>query len=258
MARGIYKRTMHRGHFGKSEATDAEERPHDVATDNADAHSPQQNENDARPLTGNRSLYVDRMVKRRSRGRSKTKQIRRLKTLVATLVLCLVFLAMGLVISWVSVQRAEDRGVALEAELRNLSLELDDVRVRLEKRDKEVHELVDHRTPGLKPLKYNESLKVNDRYLANVTFSESGVGEKKALEYHALLVNSDDKTVLPRATIFVFDEFGLQVGNAKLERAHATTALASEDLLPGETRSYHSNIELERDAAVMFYMIHVE
>jgi hypothetical protein len=258
MARGIYKRTMHRGHFGKSEAADAEERPHGVATGETGAQALQQHENDARPLVGNRSLYVDRMVKRRSRGRSKTKQIRRLKTLVATLVLCLAFVAMGLVISWASVQRAEDRSVALEADLRNLSLELDDVRVRLEKRDKEILELVEHRTPDLKPLRYNESLQVNDRYLANVTFSESGVGEKKALEYHALLVNSDDKTVLPRATIFVFDEFGLQVGSAKLERAHATSALVSEDLLPGETRSYHSNIELERDAAAMFYMIYVE
>jgi hypothetical protein len=170
----------------------------------------------------------------------------------------MVLLTLGWIFSWAKTQQAEERAVTLDAELQKTEIELEKTRKELAKRENDLVELIQHRTPGLKEIEYNKLLEINDEYLSNLTFSESGVGESKALEYHALLVNEGEAMLSPEVKLIVFDEFGLQVGAVKVSKEHATSHVPLSELEPGEARSYHSQIPFERDAAPRYYMVIVQ
>lgn len=203
-------------------------------------------------------MYVDRQVARRAHSRSKTKQIRRFKLLLGLLVLCLIGVSMQWILSAAKLDAAESDKLALDADLRRTEKTLEETRIRLEQRESELVDLVENRIPGLDVLEFNELIDTNNRYVLNVTFAQSGVKDQEGIEYHAMLRNETERMILPNVKIFLFDEFGLQVGVANLEKMNATRIPDMAELSPGETRSYHANIDIERNAVPKYYMIHVQ
>jgi hypothetical protein len=203
-------------------------------------------------------MLTDRAVARRARSRSKTKQIRNLKLLIAVLILALIATSMGWILAWSKMQIAEGEALALDADLRKMEREIDQGRERLAARESELVNLVEHRIPGLKPIETNKLLDINDKYVVNLTFSEAGTENASVLEYHTMLKNETAGIVLPKVTLYLFDEVGLQVGMNKLEKHNATTAAVLAELQPGETRSYHAELHVERNAEPKYYLLHVE
>lgn len=255
MASGIYNHTMHRAPSAES----TEQGPgNGAASPGAAGADASGKDSGAQPLIDQRTLYVDRQISRRGRSRSKAKRIRRLKILVALLILGLVFVIMGWILAWAKLQKAEEKAVVLDADLRRMEIKMAEARVGAEKREREMLSLMENRIPGLSEIVFNKLLDVNDQYLLNVTFSEVGVGEDKTLEYHAMLANYGSRMLLPQVKILLFNDFGLQVGMVKLAQSHATGTVLLADLEPGETRSYHARIPLEIDAAPKYYLLDVQ
>lgn len=261
MASGIYKSTMRRPSPAepaeKGPAKAAEQGPAKAAA-GPGAGDPGSGDDSAQPLIGKRTIYVDRQVARRARSRSKTKKILRLKMLIALLLLGLILVIMGWILAWAKLQEAEQRTAEVDAELRTMELKMEETRGGMEAREREMASLMDDRIPGLSEIIFNTLLDINDKYVLNITFSETGVGKEKALEYHAMLVNSGTRIVLPQVKIIVFNEFGLQVGKVTLAKGHATSPVALAELEPGETRSYHAQVNIELDSAPKYFLLDVK
>jgi hypothetical protein len=150
------------------------------------------------------------------------------------------------------------RSASAFADLQKSQRLVEEERSRLEEKENALASLLDERLPGLHRIEYNKLVDVNDKYVLNVTFAKSGVEDSKFVEYHALLVNNTQWMLLPQVEIFLFDDVGIQVGGTKLDHDQATNNAALPELEPGETRSYHSRIEVERDAVPKYYALFVE
>lgn len=92
-------------------------------------------------------------------------------------------------------------------------------------------EAVLNRIPGLHALELERVIKVEQEYLYSALFTAVGAGDEQALEYHVVASNdSVSGGVLPAFTIKLFDDKGIQVGEAK--------QVDIERLERGERRSY--------------------
>lgn len=269
MASGIYKRTMIRSPsaaanggnpspdgcptlYPSTAAAAPEPEPEpEPEPDNADHRAP--------PPGGSRNLYyaTEHRFARRTRSHSKTKTLGLLYLTVGLLTLGLIAVSMAWLLVWTRLDDAEAEKLAMDANLRRISVDLQQTRARLEQRENELSALVEARIPGLAELVLNQLIGIDDRYVQNVTFFESGVADAKAIEYSVMLKNATEGMILPEVEIFLFDELGRQVGLAKLKKGDAITSAHLEELAPGESRSYHARIEVERGAVAKFYLIHI-
>jgi hypothetical protein len=203
-------------------------------------------------------MYVDRQVARRGRSRSRSNQLRNYRLLSLLLGIIAVAAIMAWAVVLAKLDLAETRAHELDAELNRASRDLADLRAQLDERERDLVALVENRVPGMQALEYNKLLDIHQGYVLNISFAEAGVGETKQLEYHAMLRNDSTSIVEPKVTVYLFDEYGLEVGAATLEKDDATQDYALAELRPGETRSYHEPIAIKRGAAPAYYMVHVE
>jgi len=200
----------------------------------------------------------ERSIAHHIASRSKRRQIRRLKVIISLLVVALVVFAVGWILAWATLKQTRRELAEAELGLAKTQRLLDATRSRLAERDLALADLIENRIPGLRKFETNKLVEVGDKYFLNVTFSETGVAQSKALEYHAVLVNHSEELVLPRIEIGFFDDRGLQVGTVALDPVHATTNFGPPELAPGETRSYHARIDMVRDAHPAYFDIRVD
>jgi hypothetical protein len=201
---------------------------------------------------------VDRQVAHRARSRSRSGKLRNYQILS----LLLGVIAVGAIMAWAVVLAkldiAETRADELDAELNRASRDLADLRAKLDERERDLVALVENRVPGMDALEYNKLLDVRKEYVLNISFAEAGIEGNKQLEYHAMLRNDTTGVVEPKVTVFLFDQYGLEVGAATLDKEDATQDYALAELRPGETRSYHEPIAVKRGAVPAYYMLHIE
>jgi hypothetical protein len=96
---------------------------------------------------------------------------------------------------------------------------------------------------------------VEDGYFKKLSFSESGVGADKRLNYYAVLKNARNEPVRPNATILLFDRKGLQTGMARIKREAASPPTQAEDLKPGETRTFTAQLEMTRAEPPRYFLV---
>ncbi len=200
----------------------------------------------------------DRQIAHHIASRSKRRQIRRLKVVISILLVSLFVFAVGWILAWATLNEARRELAQTEIDLRKTERVLETTQSLLAEREQAIVDLIENRMPGLRSFENNKLVEVGDKYFLSVTFSETGVAESKTFEYHAVLVNGGQEMVLPRVAINFFDDRGLQVGAVELQQSHATTSLGPAELEPGETRSYHSRIDMVREANPKYFKIHVE
>lgn len=206
---------------------------------------------------GGPTLYVGRQVARRAGARSGTKKYRNLKLMLTFLILALIGVTFAWILAWAKVNLVKAEKLTLDRDLRHMERDLAQTRARLEQRESELVALVKNRIPGLKELAFNQLIDIDDKYVQNVTFAESGVAGATAIEYHAMLKNATSGMILPDVKILLFDEIGIQAGLTKLKKGDASAFTVLEELAPGESRSYHARIEIERDAVPKYYTLHI-
>ena len=116
--------------------------------------------------------------------------------------------------------------------------------------------LVQQRIPGLMPLRYDEAINVDNKYVRNIIFTLAKKGKKNIHEYRLVLHNNTLAIAHPKAQIILFNDTGIQIGMAQIEQTDATTEMDGRSALdPGEVRSYTAAIDLIRDEEPSYFML---
>ena len=128
---------------------------------------------------------------------------------------------------------------------------------KLETARNEMDALVQDRIPGLLPLKYDEAITVDDKYIRNIIFTLARNGKKRNYEYRLVMHNDTLLVIRPVVEILLFNDIGVQIGVAQVEYMDASTGTKRSELYPDEVRSYTSSIDLIRDEEPSYFLLAV-
>ena len=145
----------------------------------------------------------------------------------------------------------------LTIDLRQAEGDLTRAREKITEMNNDLRILLANRIPGVAELSMNRQLAINDQYVRNITFVQSGLGETKSIEFSAVLENTRAAPVLPDVNIILFDESGLQTGAVRLSQEQAVAPVTTPELQPGETRTYSGQIQLQREAPSKHFVVEV-
>ena len=178
------------------------------------------------------------------------------RALRAALFVTLALFGLVLLLGWVyttalraRATSAADRVAVLENEAAQLKLELTTLRA-------ERDALASGRLPGLIPLEYDRALAIDQQYVRNVIFTETGTSGQRRYEYRLVIANPGPAPLQPAVRLLFFDERGIQVGESVVEH-HAVEPSPSTDswLLPNETRSYSAVVELQHESVPRYFLL---
>ncbi|WP_295878639.1 hypothetical protein [uncultured Thiohalocapsa sp.] len=213
-----------------------------------------------RRLDGMAEPVYGRMRPRVSRQRSSSssrRKIRRLRVLALVLAAGLVSSIVFSVVLYFHTQRIRGSEAQLTVAQKQLEQELAKARERITELNNDLRILLANRIPGIDELVLNRQIELNDQYVKNITFVESGLGDERTVEFSAVLHNGRTGPILPRVTIVLFDEAGLQTGIARLDKSQTITPADIPELQPGETRTYSAQIDLARQEPSKYFVVEV-
>lgn len=139
--------------------------------------------------------------------------------------------------------------------LRKLESSLEKVSAELEKVRSERDIMVKGRIPGISLLTFDEAIPIGDDFIRNVIFTLVKNGNNKVYEYRLVLSNDGLSVIRPEVEIFLFNELGIQIGNAHVQAGNATTNVDRVTLEPGEVRSYSDAIDILRQGEPRYFLI---
>jgi len=209
----------------------------------------------AQPLSGRR-------VPRRSSGHrhsssSSRRKLKRMRLFAVVLLIALVATAMAGVMVFFKMKQYRGDTQQLTIDLRRAEGELARARERLTEMNNDLRILLANRIPGVAELITNRQLEINDQYVRNITFVQSGVGDDQTIEFSAVLQNTRQGPILPKVDVVLFDESGLQTGAVHLSKSQTVTPADLPELQPGETRTYSGQIQLQRQAPSKYFVVDV-
>ena len=200
-----------------------------------------------------KSVNTTSRQSRRSRSsyRNETR-IRRYRYLLAGILI--LFLLIYL-FTWFYVARKSAETEQALLELRIQEKTLDTINSELETVRNERDTLVQGRIPGLVPLRYDETITTDNKYIRNIIFTMVKNGNKETYEYRLVMHNDTLSVVHPMVEILLFNDIGIQIGLAQAKNTDAYTGTARSALGPGEVRSYTAAINLIRDEAPHYFLL---
>jgi hypothetical protein len=177
----------------------------------------------------------------------------------AALIVALGALVLVLALGWAYTNALRARAAAdaerialRENELVQLKLELDSLR-------SERDALATGRLPGLIPVEYDRALELEQQYVRNVIFTQTGTSGQRRYEYRLIVANPGPAPLRPAVHLLFFDERGIQVGESDIERdAGAGSSGTGAWLQPNETRSYTAVIEMREGAVPRYFLLVVQ
>ena len=211
----------------------------------------------AKPLSRRRSSR--RSSSRHSSGGSGSsrRKLKRMKLLIGVLLVVLVVLAVAGVMTFFKMQQFRGEAQQLTIDLRQSEEDLARAREKITEMNNDLRIMLANRIPGVAELSMNRQLEINDQYVRNITFVQSGTDQSKAIEFSTVLENTRAVPALPNVTIVLFDESGLQTGAARLTQDQAVTPVDAPELQPGETRTYSAQIQLQRETPSKYFAVDV-
>ncbi len=184
---------------------------------------------------------------RSSLARTKRKRL----TLILSAALVFSFLlnlVLGVMLG--SSSREVTLSVAVEQKLQR---ELSEIKPKFEKMAAEIEALTLNRLPGLVVLDYDKVLPVNEQYIKNIVFTQTGSEKNKRYEYKIVMDNRNLLPVRPELKILFFDRVGIQVGFSELGMGEGLPI--SDHLERGEIRSYSSSIVLSDGLEPKYFQV---
>jgi len=197
-------------------------------------------------------------TRHRKRSRSDHRcraKIRRYKYLVTGITITFLLIY---IFTWFHISAESTRHAQSALQLRKLETSLQGVTAELDQVRSERDELVHGRIPNLAPLVFDEAIAIDDDYIRNVIFTLVKNGNNNIYEYRLVLNNNSLSVIRPKIEIFLFNELGIQIGNARVESTNATTNINRVTLEPGEVRSYSDTIKMLRQGEPGYFLIHAE
>ena len=212
------------------------------------------------PSTPSVSPASSRSTSSRHRKRSRANyrcqaKIRRYKYLVTGISIAFLLIY---IFTWFHISAESSTHEQSRLQLRKLETSLQGVTADLDRVRSERDELVQGRIPHLAPLVFDEAIALDKGYIRNVIFTLVKNGNKNIYEYRLVLSNNGLSVIRPKVDIFLFNELGIQIGNAQVEARNATTNIDRMTLEPGEVRSYSDMIKMLRQGEPAYFLIHVE
>lgn len=126
------------------------------------------------------------------------------------------------------------------------------LQARIDELEEKLTTAVDGHFPALKPIQYDQVIRVDDRYVANVLFSVSKRAFDTTYEYQLKLLNTTTDVVKPKLRLFFFDESGLQIGIADTE------GIDKKSLIPDEARTHSGTFKLTLEGEPKYYLFKIE
>ena len=160
------------------------------------------------------------------------------------------------IFTWLHIAADSGRHKQSLLQMRKLENTVQGVTTELEKVRSERDELVRGRIPHLLPLVYDQALDIDSDHIRNVIFTLARNGSKTIYEYRLVLSNNGLSVIRPKIDIFLFNELGIQIGNAEVQARNATTNIDRMTLEPGEVRSYSDTIKMLRKGQPAYFLIH--
>lgn len=118
--------------------------------------------------------------------------------------------------------------------------------------EKEVELLTLKRLPGLLNLRYDEVITLDNEYVKNIVFTQTGKIGDKLYEYKLVLENHRS-ALQPSLKIILFDRTGVQIGASELNNkpAHGSVMRLDQD----EIRTHYSFVKLPEQAIPEYFQI---
>lgn len=213
--------------------------------------------NTVSPISPSKTHSRSHRVGRRHHS-SRGKQIRSLQIINLLLVLTLVAVFIGWINTWVNYNGARDEQLVLAAHLRQTRQELEQLQIRAKELDANLSTLVQQRLPSLEELRFDTTLPIDKDYVRNISFTHTGVDQKRQYEYSLVMENRSPDILKPNVRILLFDETGIQTGAAKITPEAATSNADLEYLEPAEIRAFSAAIPSDRQNPPKYFQVYLE
>ena len=155
------------------------------------------------------------------------------------------------------INRKSTENERLLLEFRKQEVAMNVVTRDLETIRKDMDALVQERIPGLLPIKYDEAITINDKYIRNIIFTQVKNGKKQNYEYRLVMHNNTLSVIRPDVEILLFNDIGIQIGVTQVKYTDASAGTEHAALDPGEVRSYTASIGLIRDEEPSYFLLAV-
>jgi|AVFP01.1.fsa_nt_gi hypothetical protein len=203
------------------------------------------------------TAYAHRHRSSHRSSRSSRRKIRQLKLLTSMLLILLVIVSVAAVMIFFRMEQYRGDAGQLRMELRQAEGELARSREKIIEMENDLRVLLANRIPGIKELIMNRQIEINDQYVRNITFVQSGLDDNKGIEFSSVLQNQRSGPILPDVTIVLFDESGLQTGIIQLDKEQTVSPVDIPEMQPGETRTYSGQIPMQRRVPSKYFVIDV-
>ncbi len=182
---------------------------------------------------------------------------RKIQRLQLTLAVLLSTLLLGAVVMGMFIQRLGYEQDQLLFKLHKREHELSVATTKIEQLRQERDGLVAKRIPNLKLIQYDQIIPVSEKYIRNISFTLTKSGDTNGYEYRIVLSNDGFSNILPNITMLLFDELGVQLGDAEITSVKLSGKMAAYELEPGEVRSYSDAIELKQDGKPKYFILQI-
>jgi cell division protein FtsL len=193
----------------------------------------------------------------RHTGRRAHSWSRRSKLLLAIVIVVVLIDFFTALLLGTQVYTLNNQNRALRAELAKSQDELHQAIPELRKVRQELDELIRGKLPRLHKLEYDQVFSLNQGYLKNMTFTKVAKNKIQSYEYKLVVQNNTSSLLWPEIQILLFNELGIQVGNAEIGTANPI-ALKAPSLSIGEVRSYSGILQLpEKNEMPTYFLIRI-
>jgi len=118
--------------------------------------------------------------------------------------------------------------------------------------------MVESRLPGLRPMEFDTVILVSKGYVKNLIFVVSKDSRKTSYEYRLVFFNANSTPVVPRTKLHLFNDRGIEIGNADVTVSAEASDGLGRALAPGEIRSYNGSITVARDSNPRYFLLDIE
>jgi cell division protein FtsB len=186
--------------------------------------------------SNNDTAQYSRHREHRSR-RSRTSRHSGLKIWTLSFLLLVAVTALFILSVYTSsrIQELSTRADSVQRQLFLKKKEVDELTASLTQSKDQLEKLVKGRLPSVMRLEPDKVLAVNKDSIKNIVFTKVKHDGSRQYEYKLVLENRSKKIVVPKFRLLVFDKYGVQIGIDQV--------LTSEELGPGESRSYSSKVD---------------
>lgn len=181
-------------------------------------------------------------------GRSRSSRHSRLKiwALSFALLVTVAILIVSLAYSSSRIEELSRGADVMQAQLIAKEKQVNDMNSRLTQSKTELEELIKGRLPTVIKLVPDQVIAVNSDSIKNIVFSVVNHDGSRQYEYKLVVENRSRNIIVPKFRLLIFDKSGVQIG--------VDQVVSSEELAPGESRSYSSRVDffMKEDPAYFY------